>query len=236
MWGSRFMFGLTAKRESTNDFVFSTDLAAGSATYQTHRYIAFPSASVQTSSGATGFGSFSTPNLSTQGANNVSFITGGFRIDKTLDLNHFELKPYLGLNETSLYVGVNNESGAGPLDFVGSPRTDMYLTLVPGIEIGGNYTWHDAKIRPNLDIYANEFLGNDAAGFTAGLAGAAANLNLPFTSAIDRSLVNIAPSLDIEGKKGLGLRLSANMMIGSHTHGGTLQFNLTQKIGNAPAH
>ncbi len=238
MWGSRFMFGLTAKRESTNDFVFSTDLAAGSATYQTHRYIVFPSSSVQTSSGATGFGSFSTPSASTQGGNNVSFITGGFRIDKTLDFNRFELKPYLGVNETSVSVGTNTETGAGPLDLVGSARRDMYFTVVPGIEFGGNYTWRDMNIRPNLDISANEFLGNDAAGFTAGLAGAASNLNLPFNSAIDRSLLNVGPSLDIEGKKGLGLRLSGNMMIGSHTHGGTMQLNLTQKIGNPgpPSH
>jgi hypothetical protein len=236
MWGSRFTLGVVAKRETTNDFVISTDFAAGSATYQTHRYIAFPSASVQTSSGATGFGSFATPSASTEGGNNVAFMTGGMRIDKTFDLDRFTIRPYFGVNETELNVGINKESGAGALDFVGNARQDMYLTMDPGFELGGNFAWGHTKIRPTLDINMNEFLGRNEAGFTAGLAGADPNLNLPFTSQIDRTIFNVSPSLDLEGVKGLGMRFSANMVVSGRTRGATLNFSMSQKMGPTPQH
>jgi hypothetical protein len=236
MWGSRFMLGVVAKRETTNDFVFSTDFAAGSATYQTHRYIAFPSTSVQTSSGASGFGSFSTPSVSTQGGNNVAFMTGGVRLDRTFDLDRFMFKPYFGVTESMLNVGTNRETGGGPLDFVGNARQDMYLTIDPGFELGGNFAMGHTQIRPNLDVNMNEFLGRNQAGFTAGLAGADPNLNLPFTSEVDRTLFNVSPSLDLQSVHGLGMRATANFVLGARTRGATLQFSVTQKMGPTPPH
>ncbi|MGH7685098.1 MAG: hypothetical protein ACREMT_12190, partial [Vulcanimicrobiaceae bacterium] len=113
----------------------------GWGTYQTHRYIAFPSSSVSTSSGTTGYGAVSTPNASTEGGNNVTFIDTGLRAERDFSLGRgFYAKPYMGVNGTFMNIGANTETGAGSLDLIGTPTGNAFLTLEPGFEIGGTFT------------------------------------------------------------------------------------------------
>jgi hypothetical protein len=235
MWGPRVMVGADLKHQATTGFTYSGDLFGGVANYLTHRYIAFPSASVSTSSGTTGYGSVATPSESTQGGNNIAFVGGSFRVDKDLYFRRgLHVKPYVSLNETYLTTGINNESGAGALDLVGATRGDVYMTLEPGVELGGLFTSRNGQLRPHVDIWTTQFIGRNLASFTAGLAGAPPYLQLPFSSAIDRTTVNVAPSLDISGYGGLDLRFSGGFQFSSHLHSGSFSINLSQQTGPKP--
>ena len=235
MWGSRYMFGADLKHAGASGITYSGMLTGGWGTYQTHRYIAFPSSSVSTSSGTTGYGAVSTPNVSTQGANNITFIGTGLQAERDFYLGRgFHAKPYMAVNGTFVNVGTNVETGGGSLSLVGAPTGNAFLTLQPGFELGGTFTSRNAQLRPHLEVWATHFVGFHEATFTAGLQGAPNYLTLPFTSAIDRTLFDVAPSIDVSGKDGFTLRLSGDFQFSNHLHSGNLSVDLSQQMGPKP--
>ncbi len=60
-----------------------------------------------------------------------------------------------------------SEQDADRLNIVTTYRGDSYLTLQPGLELGGTVqktSWH---MRPYLDVYATQFIGNNRTGVNA---------------------------------------------------------------------
>ncbi len=237
MWGSRFTGGLLIKRENERTgMTYSLDVMGGSGNYQTRRTIAFPSTSIATSAGATGFGSYQTPSATSNGASYISFFNTGLRADKLLPLEDgWALTPYVSLNATRLSLTPTAETGAGALDIKSVYQGDSYLTLQSGFELGGIYQAKTWQIQPHLDIFATQFIGNNQTGLPSMLQGQPAWMR-PFTfnNQIDRTLFNLQPTIDFGGKSGFSMRLGGAYQFSPHVHGGTLNVNLSQKLGPSP--
>ena len=77
MNGSRYMGGLSLKREADNGFVYTAELTGGVASYQTNRWIVFPSQTMSDADGASGYGTISTPDVQATSTGHVSFLRAG---------------------------------------------------------------------------------------------------------------------------------------------------------------
>ena len=86
-----------------------------------------------------------------------------------------------------------------------------------------------------MDLFATQFLGNNQTTLSAMLQGEPAGLGMTqFNSSIDRTLWNVAPTLDVTGKHGLDFRLGGSSLFSSHLHSGTVNVNVSQKMGQQP--
>ncbi len=237
MWGSRFTGGLLLKRENSHTgMTYSLDVTGGSGNYQTRRTIEFPSTAIPTSAGATGFGSYQTPSATATGASYVSFFNTGLRADKYVALaDGWALTPYVSLTDTRLSLTPTTETGAGALNIKTAYEGDSYLTLQSGFELGGIYQAKSWQIQPHLDIFATQFVGNNQTGLPSTLEGQPVWMK-PFTfnNEIDRTLFNLQPTIDFGGKSGFSMRLGGTYQFSPHVHGGTLNINISQKLGPSP--
>jgi hypothetical protein len=236
MWGSRFTAGLLAKRELDDGMTYSTDVEFGSGNYQTRRSIIFPSPEISTSAGTTGYGTYSTPSVTPTGGSIISFFSGGLRADKYIPLHDgWAFTPYVSLNETRLSLAPTAETGAGALDIITTYQADSFLTLTPGFEIGGKFSSNNWQMRPHVDFFATQFIGNNNTSLPAMLQGQPSWLGpLTFNNEIDRTLWNVAPTVDFGGSKGFNMRVGGNYQFSNHLHSGTLYLNLSQKVGPQP--
>ena len=237
MNGSRYMGGLSLKREADNGFVYTAELTGGVASYQTNRWIVFPSQTISDADGASGYGTISTPDVQATSTGHVSFLGAGVRTQKQLKLRGgWTLTPYLSLNDTELYMSPLSETGAGGLSITTQATSNAYVTLQPGVQFsGGIGTIADEHMRLHVDLFATQFLGNNQTSLSAMLQGEPAGLGMTqFNSSIDRTLWNVAPTLDVSGKHGLDFRLGGSYLFSSHLHSGTVNVNVSQKIGRPP--
>ena len=79
MTGWRYMAGAFLKREAGTGFVYSAQLTGGVSSYQSNRWITFPSQSISDADGATGYGTIATPDAQAFSTEHVSFLSGGLR-------------------------------------------------------------------------------------------------------------------------------------------------------------
>ncbi|MGB6985517.1 MAG: autotransporter domain-containing protein, partial [Candidatus Aquilonibacter sp.] len=237
MNGSRYMGGLSLKREADNGFVYTAELTGGVASYQTNRWIIFPSQTISDADGASGYGTISTPDVQATSTGHVSFLGAGVRTQKQLQLRGgWTLTPYLSLNDTQLYMSPLSETGAGGLSITTQAVTNGYVTLQPGVQFSGAIgTIASEHLHLHVDLFATQFLGNTQTSLSAMLQGEPAGLGMTqFNSSIDRTLWNVAPTLDVTGKHGLDFRLGGSYLFSSHLHSGTVNVNVSQKIGRPP--
>ncbi len=234
MNGSRYMAALSLKREAGTGFVYSAELTGGTASYQSNRWIVFPSGSISDADGANGYGTIATPDVQALSTAHVSFLGGGVRTEKLLKLQRgWTLTPYLALNDTRMYMSPLSESGAGGLSITTQGTADNFVTLQPGLQFSGAIgTIAGEHVHLHLDLFATQFLGNNQTSLSAMLQGEPTGLGMAeFNSTIDRTLWNVAPTLDITGKHGLDFRLGGSYLFSSHLHSGTINLNVSQKIG-----
>jgi hypothetical protein len=236
MWGSRFSLGVLSKLEANDGVTYSADVSLGSGNYQTRRSIIFPSSTVSTSAGTSGYGSFTTPNSTPTGGAYVSFFGETLRADKDFRLHDgFVLTPYVAVNETRMSMTPTNEAGAGPNGIFSVYQGNSYLTLQPGFELGGTFNSNSWQFRPHVDVYATQFIGSNLTNLNAGLEGAPSTFApFTFTNTMDRTMFNVSPTVDLGGKNGFDLRVGGGYEFSNHMHSGTLTVNLAQKIGTPP--
>ncbi len=237
MTGWRYMAGAFLKREAGTGFVYSAQLTGGVSSYQSNRWITFPSQSISDADGATGYGTIATPDTQAFSTQHVSFLSGGLRSEKRLQLRGgWTLTPYLALNDTRMYMSPMSESGAGGLSITTQGTADSFVTLQPGLQFSGAMgSIGEQHLRLHVDLFATQFLGNNQTSVSAMLQGEPAALGMTeFNSSIDRTLWNIAPTLEVSGKHGLDFRLGGSYLFSSHLHSGTINFNVSQKVGKPP--
>jgi hypothetical protein len=237
MNGSRYMAGLSLQREANSGLVYSAELTGGIASYQTNRWIVFPSSSISDADGANGYGTIATPDVQAASTGHVSFLDGGLRAEKLLDLRDgWTLTPYLGLNDTQMYVSPLSETGAGGLSITTQATSNAFLTLQPGLKFSGAIgTIANEHLRLHVDLFATQFLGNNQTSLSAMLQGEPTGIGMTqFNSSLDRTLWNVAPTLDVTGKHGLDFRLGGSYLFSSHLHSGTINLSASQKLGPSP--
>jgi hypothetical protein len=237
MNGSRYMAGLSLQREANSGLVYSAELTGGIASYQTNRWIVFPSSSISDADGANGYGTIATPDVQAASTGHVSFLDGGLRAEKLLHLRDgWTLTPYLGLNDTQMYVSPLSETGAGGLSITTQATSNAFLTLQPGLKFSGAIgTIANEHLRLHVDLFATQFLGNNQTSLSAMLQGEPTGIGMTqFNSSLDRTLWNVAPTLDVTGKHGLDFRLGGSYLFSSHLHSGTINLSASQKLGPSP--
>jgi hypothetical protein len=237
MNGSRYMAGLSLKREADTGFVYSAELTGGIASYQSNRWIVFPGSSISDAAGASGYGSIATPDVQATSTGHMSFLGEGVRAEKLFKLRDgWTLKPYLSLNDTQMYISPLSESGAGGLSITTAGTADAFLTLQPGVQFGGAIgAIGTNQLRLHVDLFATQFLGNNQTSLSGMLQGEPAAVGMTeFNSSIDRTLWNVAPTLDVSGKHGLEFRLGGSYLFSDHLHSGTVNVNVSQKLGPSP--
>jgi len=232
--GWRYMAGAFVKREADTGFNYSAQLTGGVASYQSNRWIVFPSESISDADGATGYGTIATPGVQAFATDHVSFLSAGLRSEKLLHMRGgWTLTPYLALKDTLLYMSPFSESGAGGLSIATQGTSNSFATLQPGVQFSGAIgTIADEHLRLHLDLFATQLLGNNQTSLSAMLQGEPTALGMTqFNSSIDRTLWNVAPTIDVTGKHGLDFRLGGSYLFSSHLHSGTINVNVSQKIG-----
>ena len=118
----------------------------------------------------------------------------------------FTFTPYVALNETRMTLSPMSETGAGAVNIDTVYGADSYLTLQPGFELGGSLNSRGWIVRPHLDVFATQFIGNNSTSLPELLEGQPSWLGpLTFNNEIDRTLWNLSPTIDVEGHGVFGL-------------------------------
>ncbi len=94
-----------------------------------------------------------------------------------------------------------------------------FTTLTSGVSLQTIAHSGSTTLRPSLDLSVRRLLGNPQSSTSATLEGAPANV-APFavSDLVDRTVVDIAPSVQITSKNKLDLKIGAEYGFSARTH------------------
>lgn len=200
--GDELEAGLVAKRLVGSQGLVSASLAAGTGSYASTRTPSFPTATT-----------------SARGNLRSSFVAAHLRAERSIEHGTTTVRPFVDVGATRVGAGALDETGAGVLDAHVAAHGQTFTTLSSGVSLQTLAHSGSTTLRPSLDLSVRRLLGNPESSTSATLEGAPANV-APFavSNLVDRTVVNVAPSLQITSKNKLDLKVGAEYGFSARTH------------------
>jgi hypothetical protein len=200
--GDEFEAGLVAKRLVGEQGLVSASVAAGTGSYASTRTPSFPTAMT-----------------SARGNLRSTFVAAHLRAERSIEHGTTTLRPFVDVGATRIGTGALDETGAGVLDTHVAAHGQTFTTLASGVALETVKHLGTTTLRPSLDLSVRRLLGNAQSSTSATLEGAPASV-APFavSNLIDRTVMDVAPSLQITSKNKLDLRVGADYGFSSRTH------------------
>jgi hypothetical protein len=201
--------GVLAKRLVGQSGALSASLVAGTASYASTR----------------------TPLLSTaltsaHGNQKTTFVAAHLRAEQGFATGSTTFKPFVDVGATRINTSGLRETGADTLDAIVAPHSESFTTVETGVSLQTQRHAGATTLRPTLEVSVTQLVGNAQSSADATLAGAPAGV-APFvlTNRLDRTRFNVAPSLEIEQRNKLDVRVGGTYRFsaGSHSFGGYVQ-------------
>ena len=197
--GNAFAAGLALKFALARDTTIAAALTAGSSNYTSTRSLASV-AGAQTATGDQG-GSFAAAHL---------------RADRQLHSGDIRIDPFIDAGVTRFRSGELVEREAGPYDVTVAPHQETFVTVQSGVSLQAVKPLGRTLLAAGLDLSLTQVVGNAHGTTTATLAGAPAGI-APFLirSRVNRTTLNMAPSLELFQKNGLDVKVGAKVQLSS---------------------
>jgi len=148
-----------------------------------------------------------------------TFVAAHLRAERSIEHGTTTLRPFVDVGATRIGSGPLDETGAGVLDTHVAAHSQTFTAVASGVSLQTVAHTGSTTLRPSLDLSVRRLLGNPQSSTSASLDGAPADV-APFavSNLIDRTLVNVSPSLQITSKNKLDLRVGADYGFSARTH------------------
>jgi hypothetical protein len=200
--GDEVEAGLVAKRIVGEQGVVSASVAAGTGSYSSDRTPSFPTATT-----------------SAHGNLRSTFAAAHLRAERNIEHGTTTVRPFVDVGATRVGASALDETGAGVLDAHVAAHGQTFTTLASGVSLETVKHTGSTTLRPALDLSVRRLLGNPQSSTSATLEGAPTTV-APFavSNLIDRTVMDVAPSLQITSKNKLDLKIGADYGFSSRTH------------------
>ena len=192
--GERAQAGVTVKG-SFGPFTLTNAFTGGYAWFDTDRAIGIPAAGVEATADS-----------------RIGFLSNHVRASYTFGSKDAYFRPLVDLGMTYLHFSGFNETGGGPLSLEVRSHDDLYGTISPAIELGGEFGLQDQTlVRPFARFGLTHFIGDTTPEIGASLASGLDRVG-PFRVSTDigTTFADTAVGLDLLTPGGTTLRFSAN--------------------------
>lgn len=210
--GERAQAGVTVKG-NFGPFTLSNAFTGGYAWFDTDRHIGIPDASVKATA-----------------ESSIGFLSNHVRAAYTMGSSSVYLRPLIDVGVSYLHFGGFSETGGGPLSLDVRGHDNVYGTISPAIELGGEWGREDGTLlRPFARLGLTHFIGDTTPEIYASFASGLDSVD-PFriTTDLGETFVDTSVGLDFIVPGGTTLRLSASGQFSKEveSYGGSLKLSV----------
>ncbi len=165
------------------------------------------------------------PGVSADGDGSLNFLSGRMRVAYVFGGDAAYVKPLVDVDVTGIRRSGIRETGAGPAGLNIRSQTDTLFSVAPAVEVGGEYAYGNALLRPFLRAGVRYFGERDLTATASFIGSPDAAGTFTVTTPIDRWMGEAAAGLDMLSGDRYDARISYEGRFGERStqHGGNVK-------------